>query len=258
MDLPMRNSIRPRVLDVIAGAILALAASAAIAADDKPAGSGDPSFGSRTDKPDGSSALTIGRRLSSPWDTKVGTDVSLAAPAGTASSDTLMRNPASDRSSGVVWGNLTMQGVAPPGFDKTSIEARLDAGNDEGKLGATVSRSMPIDADLFRPIGHVAEQCLGQAIAGEQFARAAVTARTTLAEHSWLILGHGREHPPQRRSVRTTISAGAASSAGDSQWHNKLSVEQTLLGPLKLMTSVEDAGTQLPKKSITAGFKRTW
>jgi hypothetical protein len=142
--LPMQSSIRPRVLDVLAGAILALAASAAIAADDKPAGSSDPSFGSRTDKPDGSSALTIGRRLSTPWDTKVGTDVSLAAPDGTASSDTLMRDPASDRSSGAVWGNLTMQGVAPPGFDKTSIDARLDAGKDEGRLGATVSRSMPI------------------------------------------------------------------------------------------------------------------
>ena len=51
---------------------------------------------------------------------------------------------------------------------------------------------------------------------------------------------------------------GAASSVGDTQWHNKLSVEQTLLGPLKLTTSVEDAGTTAPKKSITAGFKRTW
>ena len=56
----------------------------------------------------------------------------------------------------------------------------------------------------------------------------------------------------------TTLSAGAASSVGDTQWHNKLSIEQTLLGPLKLTTSVEDAGTAAPKKSITAGFKRTW
>jgi hypothetical protein len=255
MDLPMRNSIRPRVLDVIAGAILALAASAAIAADDKPAGSGDPSFGSRTDKPDGSSALTIGRRLSSPWDTKVGTDVSLAAPAGTASSDTLMRNPASDRSSGVVWGNLTMQGVAPPGFDKTSIEARLDAGNDEGKLGATVSRSMPIYSGLSVTLQNSAsvKQSLASNSPGPPLPPAQPSPSTPGS--SW---GMDESIRLNVDPFGTTISAGAASSAGDSQWHNKLSVEQTLLGPLKLMTSVEDAGTQLPKKSITAGFKRTW
>ena len=56
----------------------------------------------------------------------------------------------------------------------------------------------------------------------------------------------------------TTFSAGAGSSTADTQWHNKLSMEQTLLGPLKLTTSLEDAGTAAPKKSITAGFKRTW
>jgi hypothetical protein len=56
----------------------------------------------------------------------------------------------------------------------------------------------------------------------------------------------------------TTISAGAGTSTADAQWHNKLSVEQTLLGPLKLTTSVENAGTAAAKKSITAGFKRVW
>jgi hypothetical protein len=56
----------------------------------------------------------------------------------------------------------------------------------------------------------------------------------------------------------TTFSAGAGASTVDTQWHNKLSMEQTLVGPLKLTTSIEDAGTTTPKKSITAGFKRTW
>jgi hypothetical protein len=56
----------------------------------------------------------------------------------------------------------------------------------------------------------------------------------------------------------TTLSASAGSSTLDSQWRNKLSVEQTLVGPLKLTTSVEDAGTPAVNKSITAGFKRVW
>jgi hypothetical protein len=56
----------------------------------------------------------------------------------------------------------------------------------------------------------------------------------------------------------TTFSAAAGSSTLDTQWHNKLSMEQTLVGPLKLTTSVEDAGTAASRKSITAGFKRVW
>jgi hypothetical protein len=56
----------------------------------------------------------------------------------------------------------------------------------------------------------------------------------------------------------TTFSAGASSSTADNQWHNKFSIEQTVAGPLKLTTSVEDAGTATGNKSITAGFKKVW
>ena len=146
----MPNPIRPRVLNVFAGIALAMSASAAAAGENNPsAGNADWTFGSRTDKPDGSAALTIGRRLPTEWETKVGTDVSLARPAGAAASENLLRGGATpDRSSGAVWGNLTMPGLRPLGFDKTSIDARLDAGKDEGKLGATLSRSVPINEDL--------------------------------------------------------------------------------------------------------------
>ena len=109
--------------------------------------------------------MTIGRRLPIAWDTKVGTDVSLAAPAGSVTSDYLMRGSAPDQSSGAIWGSLTMPGVRPLGFDKTSIDARIDAGKDEGKLGATLSRSLPIDPNL---VAHSAAQSLCHAIAGER------------------------------------------------------------------------------------------
>src|SRR5882757_7812214 len=139
----MPNRIRPHVANIFAAFVVTVSASAAVAGD------ADPTFGSRTDKPDGSSALTVGRRLPTPWETRVGADVSLAAPSGTTASDNLARGGvAQDRSSGAVWGNLTMPGLRPLGFDKTSVEARVDGGKDEGKLGATLSRSMPINQDL--------------------------------------------------------------------------------------------------------------
>ena len=76
----MPEWIRPHRSSAIAALALAIGAGTASAGDT------DPTFGNRTDKPDGSAALTIGRRLPTAWETKVGTDVSLAAPSPTAPS----------------------------------------------------------------------------------------------------------------------------------------------------------------------------
>jgi hypothetical protein len=252
----MRNRIRLRPATTIAALVVTLSTSAAMAGD------ADTTFGSRTDKADGSAALTVGRRLPTPWETKVGADVSLAAPSGIAASDNLARGGvAQDRSSGAVWGNLTMPGLRPLGFDKTSVEARLDAGKDEGKLGATLSRSVPINQDLSVTLqnSYSVKQSLASAATGMP--------PTTSIPNTSAALPGAVPAPAWGvdETVRlnvdpsgTTFSAGAGASTTDTQWHNKLSMEQTLIGPLKLTTSIEDSGTMTPKKSITAGFKRTW
>ena len=97
---------------------------------------------------DGSSALTIGRRLPTEWETKVGTDVSLAPASSPVPSENLLHGTAPGQSSGSLWGNITMPGIRPLGFDKTAVEARIDGGKEEGKLGATLSRSVPLSRDL--------------------------------------------------------------------------------------------------------------
>ncbi|MBN9620744.1 MAG: hypothetical protein J0H43_13600, partial [Actinobacteria bacterium] len=91
-----------------------------------------PTFGSRTDNPDGSASLTMGRSLPTGWETKVGADVSLSAPASPVPSDNLVRGVTPEPSSGAIWGSLTMPGLSPLGFDKTAVDARYDSGNDEG------------------------------------------------------------------------------------------------------------------------------
>jgi hypothetical protein len=250
----MPNRIHFRLLNISAAMICALSASAAVAGD------ADPTFGSRTDKPDGSSSMTVGRRLPTPWETKVGADVGLAAPSGTTASDNLARGGvAQDRSSGVVWGNLTMPGLRPLGFDKTSVEARVDGGKDEGKLGATLSRSVPINQDLSVTLqnSYSVKQSLATSVTGVPIPPTTniPNAATAAPAPAW---GVDQTVRLNVDPSGTTFSAGAGSSTADTQWHNKLSVEQTLLGPLKLTTSLEDAGTAAPKKSITAGFKRTW
>jgi hypothetical protein len=248
-------SNRFRLPIALAALALVLGARTAAATDSLPPPAGaDATFGSRTDRPDGSAAVTFGRRLPTEWESKVGADVSLAAPAGTAASDHLLRRGAADRSSGAVWGNLAMPGAGRIGLDRASVEARIDAGNDEGKIGATVSRSVPINPNLSVTLQNI--YSVKESLAGASPVPTAATAPAAIAPASTWSMDE-----TVRVSVDpfgTTISAGAGSSVADSQWHNRLSVEQTLYGPLKLTTSLEDAGTAAPKKSISAGFKRTW
>jgi hypothetical protein len=166
---------------------------------------------------------------------------------------------AQDRSSGAVWGNLTMPGLRPLGFDKTSVEARVDAGKDEGKLGATLSRSVPINQELSVTLqnSYSVKQSLPSGAPGTPMPPTAGIPNTGAAAPApaWGVDETVRLNVDPSG---TTFSAGAGASTVDTQWHNKLSMEQTLVGPLKLTTSIEDAGTTTPKKSITAGFKRTW
>jgi hypothetical protein len=255
----MLKRIHPRAFAVFAAIALAMGATAAMSAENKPSpGSADPTFGSRTEKPDGSAAMTVGRRLPTEWDTRIGTDVSLAAPAGVAASESLLRT-SPDRSSGAVWGNLTMPGVRPLGFDKTSVEARLDAGKDEGRLGATLSRSVPINEVMSVTVQN--SYSVKQSLASAAAPTASVTLPANAAAAAVVPAPAWGVDQTVRLSIDpsgTTFSAGAGSSTVDTQWHHKLSVEQTLVGPLKLTTSVEDAGTTTVRKSITAGFKRVW
>jgi hypothetical protein len=110
--------------------------------------SNEPVFDNRTDKPDGSIALTIGRRLPIEWDTKLGMDAKLAPEPAPALADSVLVNPSVTRSSGAVWGTMSGRGVAPVIFDKTAVEARLDAGQEKGQLAATLSRTVPISRDV--------------------------------------------------------------------------------------------------------------
>ena len=63
-------------------------------------------------------------------------------------SENFLRGTTPDQSTGSVWGSITMPGIRPLGFDKTPVEARIDGGKEEGKLGATLSRSVPLGRDL--------------------------------------------------------------------------------------------------------------
>jgi hypothetical protein len=220
---------------------------------------------SRTDKPDGTTTASISRRLPTEWETKIGADLHLAAPASIAPSDNpeyLLNGTTPERSTGAIWGNVTMPGVKPLGWDKTSIDVRLDPGADQGKVGATLSRSVPIGDILSVAIGH--GYSVTRTLASKQPAPSALpliappAPNTNGTAESPTIWAADRSLRVTFNSTGTILSAASATSSADEHWHNKLSVEQKLLGPLKMTMSVENPGTESSNKTITAGFKHTW
>ena len=254
--------ILPAGLGVVAGLGLMMTAGAVLAAGSSTSGnSANPTFGSRTEMPDGSIALTIGRRLPTVWETRVGTDIHLASPISVLPSENLLRGAMPDQASGAIWGNITLPGQPPLGWDKTSIEARIDAGKEQGKLAATLSRSLPIGDSLSLTLQNA--YSVKQTLADNN--PAAPPAPTTTDGSPAVSAAEASPIWSVGQSVRfnikpsgTTLSAGAVSSTADDQWHSNLSVEQALIGPLKVTTSLEDAGSAASRKSVRLGFKRVW
>jgi hypothetical protein len=236
------------ILCLLAGFQAATGRTASLAQDNP----SDATFGSRTDKPDGSIAMTIGRRLQTEWDTKLGMDARLAPEPGTAMADTALQGTPSNRSSGAVWGNMTGPSPAPVLWDKTSVDARLDPSQEQGQFGATLSRTLP----------------LGDEVSVTLQDKYSVTQTLLGSARNPQIQTAGPPGAPvweTDRSLRfnltptgTTLSAGITSSSNDRQLHNKFSAEQQLAGPLSVTTSITDPTTAASGKSISARFKHTW
>jgi hypothetical protein len=138
-----------RALSAIAGLMLAAAAASAQAAQSGNSNSSktDPNFSSRTENPDGSVAFSIGQRLPTEWEMKIGTDVSLIGSDSGSGSQSVPPGTPPGQSTGTVWSNITIPGAARI-WDKTTIEARVDPMQDHGKLGATLSRSVSLGHDV--------------------------------------------------------------------------------------------------------------
>jgi len=209
--------------------------------------SNEPMFGNRTDKPDGSTALSVGRHLPIEWDTKVGVDAKLAPEPAPALADSMLANPSVTRSSGAVWGSMTGPGVAPMIFDKTSVDARIDPDKEKGQLAATLSRTVPISRDISVTLQD--KYSLTQSLPGSA---------TSPQPSAGVVWQSDRSLRLNWAPTGTTFSAGVISARNDHQWHNKLSAEQKIIGPLNVTTSITDPGTAASSKSIAAGFQHTW
>jgi hypothetical protein len=177
------------------------------------------------------------------WDGKAGIDYRKPhIPGADFQPDHLAAGSISDQSTGVAWATIT-GGQLPLGWDKASIETRIDPSQEQGKVGTTLSRSVPVGDEVSvtlengvsvtRTLPHVSAP--GQGWASSQALRFNIL------------------------PTDTSVSVGAGISSTEEKWLRSLSAEQKLFGgPVSVTGSVSETLAGDHTKSLRAGFKRTW
>ena len=179
------------------------------------------------------------------WISKAGIDYSKPAfPAATFQPDQLLAGAVPDQSTGVGWATITAPGLeAPLGWDKAAIDTRVDPSHEQGKLGTTLSRSVPVGDDVSLTLQN-----------GVSMTRSLPNAAGPV--HSWATSQALRFN---LLPTDTSVSFGANISSTDDKWLRTLSAEQKLFGgPFSVTGSVNETATGDLSKSLKAGFKRTW
>ena len=201
----------------------------------------------RTDKPDGSSAVTVKKPLPLEWDAKIGADFGIAPTSGASYQPDAPLPFNKNQNSGATWASIMVPGVA-------SIDARVDPSKDQSKLGTTLSRSVPFGGaySVTLQSTFAVTETLGSTpnappAAGpvQPGAPSQVWSNDRLVKFNFLSTG-------------TSIAAGTSSSNAFNSTRNKISAEQKLFDGLNITTSVTDVGAPTASKSITAGYKWKW
>jgi hypothetical protein len=180
----------------------------------------------------------------SEWSSRMGVDYRKPSiPATDFQPAPLTAGAIPDQSTGVAWATVTGSGFdLPLGWDKASIETRLDPSQEQGQFGTTLSRSVPVGENvtvtlqngvsLTRPLANTAH---GNGWASSQALRFNLL------------------------PTDTSLSLGANISSTDDKWLPSLSAEQKLFGtPLSVTGSVSESATGETSKSLKAGFKHQW
>jgi hypothetical protein len=209
---------------------------------------------SHSDRPDGSSTLSVKQPLASEWDAKVGADLSLAAsPAdGATPSKPFPLKPAG-RDSGAAWASV---GVA----DLATVDARVDPGSDQSKLGTAFKRSIPVGGKFSVTLqdSYSMTETFGAPTPAPSDVPLMAEPVATPAPATQPIWGSQKAVKLDVLTTGTSLGAGVATACNDPVAHSTFIADQKLYGPLHLTTAVNDVGQPTVSKRISAAFRLTW
>ncbi|MGA2057970.1 MAG: hypothetical protein ABSG88_22025 [Bradyrhizobium sp.] len=192
------------------------------------------------------SAVSVKQPISPFWDARVGADMTVVRQPATLAE--LLAEKASNggnepQSSGTAWASITAPGVASI-WDKTTVEARVDPSQDQGKLGTSLSKSLSLSEQYSLTIQNGYNMTQGLA------PMAGPAGRTTYATEQSAKLGI--------TDSGTSFSAGQTLSTTDDKWLRKIGAEQKIVGGFNISGSIAETPLGIANKSVSAGFKQSW
>ncbi len=200
-------------------------------------------------RPNGGSAVSVKQSVSPFWDARVGADMTVTREPTTMAelvAEKAVNGGVVPQSSGSAWAAITAPGAGSV-WDKIAVEARVDPGQDQSKLGTSISKSMPIGEhySLILQDGYSMVQPGIVPVPGI----IAHPARSYETEQSAKL---------NVEDTGTSFTAGQTLSSNDDRWLRKLGAEQKLSDDVSVSGSIGENSQGTTKKSITAGFKRSW
>ena len=192
------------------------------------------------------SAVSVKHAVSPFWDTRVGADMTVVRQPATLSellAEKATHGGSEPQSSGTAWASVTAPGVGSI-WDKTTVEARLDPSQDQGKLGTSLSKSLTLSEQYLLTLQNGYNMTQGFA------PMPAAASRTTYATEQSARLGIVE--------TGTSFSAGQSLSTSDDKWLRRIGAEQKLGGGFNISGSIAETPLGIANKSVTAGFKQSW
>ncbi|QOG18269.1 MULTISPECIES: hypothetical protein [Bradyrhizobium] len=197
----------------------------------------------------GSSAVTVKQSVFEFWDTRIGADMTVASEPRTMS-ELLAQKAANGgslpQSSGSAWATATAPGAGAI-WDKTAVEARVDPGSEQSKLGASLTKSMPLSGDTSLTLQN-----------GYSVNQQGTTAVPGIGGHITRNYETDQSAKVTITDTGTSISAGQSLSTTDDKWLRKVGAEQKLFDNVTVSGSVGETSQGAINKSVTAGFKKSW
>lgn len=200
-------------------------------------------------KANGASAITVKQSISPFWDTRIGADMTVAREPTTMSE--LLQEKAENggnvpQSTGSAWATATAPGAGSI-WDKTAVEARVDPGADQSKLGASLTKSLPLSSDYSLTLQN-----------GYNVIQQGTTALPGIAGRTTRSYETDQSAKVTIDETGTSFVAGQTLSTTDDKWLRKFGAEQKLLDNVTVSGSVGETAQGTTNKSLTAGFKKSW
>lgn len=203
---------------------------------------------SSRDTANGAAALSVKQSMIPFWDTRVGAELTVARQQPLTAAEALQQKitTGEQQSSGAAWAAMTAPGVGSI-WDNTAIEARVDPSQDQSRLGASLSKSVPLSEQTSLTLQN----------------------GTNVTQHGIApipgITGHQARNTAMDQSAKLSIAdtgtsfiAGQTLSSVDDKWLRKIGAEQKLFGGVSVSGSIGETPQGAPNRSFSAGFKRSW